>query len=203
MDDRRFAVFAAIELALGLVGILLAWLFLQRFIMADLLSIEAFFSAIIGMLVGLLMATIIWLMTNFLSFMRDTKALKAVRFVRHFSWQQILILSLAAGFAEEMLFRGFLQPLWGILISSIIFAALHAVSKLYIAVAFLMSVIMGLLYTWTGNLAAPVVAHFVYDFSIMALLKMGYFDFAFKGMDFSQPVQPREEEAATEDNQEL
>jgi membrane protease YdiL (CAAX protease family) len=83
------------------------------------------------------------------------------------------VLGLAAGFGEELLFRGVLQyelaarlmvdPSWAILISSVIFGALHAVTPLYAFLATFASVFFGFLYELTGNLAVPIICHAVYD----------------------------------------
>jgi len=83
-----------------------------------------------------------------------------------------LALGLAAGFGEEMLFRGVLQNELGIRIgsdaiavgiASIIFGLLHAVTPLYAFLAALASVYFGWLYLITGNLAIPIVTHAFYD----------------------------------------
>ena len=84
-----------------------------------------------------------------------------------------IVLGLAAGFGEEMLFRGILQyelatrlscnaPL-AVGASSILFGALHAVTPMYAALATLASVYFGFLYVSTGNLAIPILCHALYD----------------------------------------
>jgi membrane protease YdiL (CAAX protease family) len=86
------------------------------------------------------------------------------------------LLGLAAGFGEEMLFRGILQTelssqqgnAVGIIVSSIIFGALHAVTPLYAFLATLASVYFGWLYVSSDNVAVPIVCHAIYD--MIALL---------------------------------
>lgn len=82
------------------------------------------------------------------------------------------VLGLAAGFGEEMLFRGILQfellsrtgsSAVAIGVSSILFGALHAVTPMYAFLATLASIYFGALYVWTGNLAIPIVCHAIYD----------------------------------------
>ena len=80
-------------------------------------------------------------------------------------------LGLAAGFGEEMLFRGVLQ--WELAsrfgdtvalgITSIVFGLLHAVTPLYAIFAALASIYFGWLYQSAGNLAIPIVTHAIYD----------------------------------------
>lgn len=181
MKNKQFLILILLTHALGLAGIVIALLFLQSFLLPPLFSLEALLPALTGTGVGIALAALITLLTKYLKCFRDSRALKAIRVLKNLNWLQIVVLALSAGFAEELLFRGALQPLWGILISSVIFALLHAVSKLYISVAFIISLCLGLLLQWTSNLAAPIMAHAAYDFSILALLRLGYFDFVFAG----------------------
>jgi membrane protease YdiL (CAAX protease family) len=82
-----------------------------------------------------------------------------------------LALGLAAGFGEEMLFRGVLQyELAGRLgetvalgVTSIIFGLLHAITPAYAILATIASVYFGYLYQSAGNLAVPITTHALYD----------------------------------------
>jgi len=75
------------------------------------------------------------------------------------------LLALASGTAEEMLFRGALQPAVGLVWASLIFGACHFLPRRDIAIWSLYAVVMGFafgwLFEWTGNLLAPIVAHTV------------------------------------------
>lgn len=78
---------------------------------------------------------------------------------------------LAAGFGEEMLFRGILQSglasqmgnVAGVIVASVIFGALHAVTPMYAFLAWLASLYFGYLYLASGNLAVPIFTHAIYD----------------------------------------
>jgi len=76
-----------------------------------------------------------------------------------------ILLALASGMAEEMLFRGALQPAVGLFWASVIFGACHFLPRKELALWSLYAVAMGFafgwLYEWTGHLAAPIVAHTV------------------------------------------
>ncbi len=76
-----------------------------------------------------------------------------------------VLLALASGVGEEMLFRGALQPSVGIVWASLIFGACHFLPRrelmLWSLYAVLMGFVFGWLYDWTGQLIAPIAAHSV------------------------------------------
>lgn len=92
-------------------------------------------------------------------------------------------IGLAAGFGEEFLFRGVIQTQLeaflassgeqvaaavAILLSSVIFGVLHAVTPLYFLLATLASFYFGyLLVAFDGNLAIPITTHAIYDFGAL------------------------------------
>lgn len=90
----------------------------------------------------------------------------------HFNWAMIVLISIMAGVSEELLFRGVLQsllvdatsPLIGIVISSAVFGALHCLSRTYVVLAFLVSLLIGAVFYVTGDLITVMVLHAVYDF---------------------------------------
>ncbi len=94
------------------------------------------------------------------------------------SWWQLLLLAAAAGWGEEMLFRGLLQPLlgqwlgtWtGIALLAFLFGLAHALSPLYFALTVIMSLYLSWLLESTENLAVPILVHGIYD--AIALLIM-------------------------------
>lgn len=79
----------------------------------------------------------------------------------------LISVSVLSGVGEELLFRGALQPLVGVVISSLLFGLLHiGPDRRYllwtvwaVAVGFLFAG----LYEWTGGLLAPVVAHVAHN----------------------------------------
>jgi membrane protease YdiL (CAAX protease family) len=74
-----------------------------------------------------------------------------------------LLLASASGLAEELFFRGALQPVAGWFWASLLFGVLHFVPRREFAPWTVFAVLAGMLfggmYEWTGNLTAPVVAH--------------------------------------------
>jgi len=74
-----------------------------------------------------------------------------------------LLLASASGLAEEMLFRGALQPRSGLIVASVLFGALHFAPQRdllpWTGFAVVMGFVLGGLFEWTGTLLAPVLAH--------------------------------------------
>ncbi len=89
-------------------------------------------------------------------------------------WPQLFALAAAAGFGEELLFRGTLQP-WleniggyqfGLLASNVIFGLVHAISRMYAIVTGVVGIYLGYLMDISEqrNLLAPMITHGLYDF---------------------------------------
>jgi uncharacterized protein len=80
----------------------------------------------------------------------------------------MLLVSLLAGFSEELFFRAALQPALGLWLAALVFALAHtgvSVSPAKLAFAafvFVMGLLLGTLYERAG-LVAAIVAHAVYD----------------------------------------
>ena len=76
---------------------------------------------------------------------------------------EITLLALASGLGEELFFRGALQPVLGLLLTSLIFGALHiGPKKVFLAWtfwAFVMGLLFGAIFELTGVLWGPVLAH--------------------------------------------
>jgi membrane protease YdiL (CAAX protease family) len=77
--------------------------------------------------------------------------------------RDIILLALASGVAEELLFRGALQPALGVVLTSILFGAVHFVPTRRLAPwsvwAGVMGLLLGLLYDHAGSIAGCVLAH--------------------------------------------
>lgn len=89
-------------------------------------------------------------------------------------YYDLLLIALLAGVCEELFFRGFLQP-WiesmggatpGLVVSNLVFALAHFITRTYALLAGLMGAYLGLLLDAGGqrNLLTPMMAHTLYDF---------------------------------------
>ena len=75
-----------------------------------------------------------------------------------FTMARAVWLGVLSGFCEELLFRGALQPMVGLVPASILFALAHPVAGWWLF-ALAMGVALGVLYSWGGNLWPCVLAH--------------------------------------------
>lgn len=86
------------------------------------------------------------------------------------------IISVFSGFAEEFLFRGVLQNLFGIIVASIIFGLFHVNSKktlTYGVYAVVIGFYFGMIYKLTDNLTVSIVTHALNNF--ISLFYMRYY----------------------------
>lgn len=88
---------------------------------------------------------------------------------------EIAVFALTSGIAEEMLFRGAMQPALGLVLSSLIFGAVHVGPMrrfwVWTVWATLMGFVFGALYAATGELLAPVLAHVVINYENMHFIE--------------------------------
>lgn len=84
------------------------------------------------------------------------------------TWKQSFVLALLSSFGEEMLFRGAMMPTLGLVLSSLIFAAVHWPMEKRLMLWPLFALAIGLCFGWafekSGHIAGPIVAHFVINF---------------------------------------
>ncbi|MBN2581017.1 MAG: CPBP family intramembrane metalloprotease [Pirellulales bacterium] len=91
-------------------------------------------------------------------------------------------ISFLAGLGEELLFRPIVQgglarwigepagPVIGLAAAAVIFGLMHRITVSYAVLAGLIGLYLGLLWTWTGNLLAPIITHALYDFLALTYL---------------------------------
>jgi membrane protease YdiL (CAAX protease family) len=101
-----------------------------------------------------------------------------------YHWSDLFMLAAIAGIAEELLFRGVIQPWmessWGMAVgligSNIIFGLVHAVTPLYAVLAAFVGIYLGLSLDYGGdrNLLTPIIIHGLYDFLAFVALMRAY-----------------------------
>jgi hypothetical protein len=90
----------------------------------------------------------------------------------------LVFISLFAGIGEELFFRGILQrmlirafksPWLGIIVTAFLFSAFHFQFYGFIP-RFIMGIILGAVYWYSGSLWTSIIAHFAYDALIIVIL---------------------------------
>jgi membrane protease YdiL (CAAX protease family) len=178
-----FAMAVVVEGGLALIAIFLAWLFrvpLREQLPATVEQLG--YAAARGIFATLPMfAVFLWLVHS------SRASIRALR--RQVEWliaemfpvagfAQFALVALLAGVGEELLFRGVLQhilgewttPLASLAITSLLFGAAHALSKLYFLLATAIGLCFGGLVLQYNDLVAPMVAHSLYDFFALSYL---------------------------------
>lgn len=103
------------------------------------------------------------------------------RFFAQATLLDLAMVSALAGIAEEALFRGVLQgALLGAIgtvpavsAAALLFGLAHFITPTYAIAAALIGALLGALLVMTEDLAAPIVAHALYDFLALAWLVRG------------------------------
>ena len=92
----------------------------------------------------------------------------------------MFFIAILAAVGEELLFRGLLQrlfiklfrsPFVGIIVAAFLFSAMHMQFYGFLP-RFLLGVILGFIYWYSGSLWVAIIAHFIYD---AALIVLAYF----------------------------
>lgn len=108
----------------------------------------------------------------------DALARAMARALGPLSVADAVLLACASGFAEELFFRGALQPRTGLLLASLLFGCVHFVPQRAFLPWTVFAVVAGFLFggllLWTGNLVAPIVAHTLVNAVNLPLLVKRY-----------------------------
>ncbi|GAB6142021.1 hypothetical protein JCM14076_27500 [Methylosoma difficile] len=104
--------------------------------------------------------------------------------LNRYDWTDLLLLGAIAGLSEELVFRGVIQPwlenAWGysvgLLVSSVLFGVVHAMTPLYALLATLVGIYLGLSMDYGDgrNLLTPILIHGLYDFLAFLMLMRAY-----------------------------
>lgn len=88
--------------------------------------------------------------------------------------QQITIMAVASGVGEEMFFRGAMQPTLGLVIASLIFGLMHVGPDrrflIWTVFAVALGFVFGIIFEYTGDLLAVIIAHFTINFFNLRML---------------------------------
>ncbi|MBI5931761.1 MAG: CPBP family intramembrane metalloprotease [Chloroflexi bacterium] len=125
----------------------------------------------IGLLIGTLFAIGMWYGGRYIEgFIAIRQKIAEALDLESIHWWHAIALSVIAAVPEEIFFRGAMQPTLGLVLTALIFGALHAMTRLYFGYAMLAGLGLGLLANWYGNLWTPIAAHFAVNCWSLILL---------------------------------
>lgn len=91
--------------------------------------------------------------------------------LQNLTWPVVIVVALCAGIGEEILFRGVLQRWLGVWGQGLVFGLAHAQNAYppQVIFAFGLGVVFGYLYKRGWSLVTLIVAHTLYDFTLLAM----------------------------------
>ncbi len=154
-----------LTLVLCLIAVILPPLFGQPGVwsslgLADLFSWKTAVGGMMGLFVGAVVALLAVFWQPLLIVVEHIAGLVAWETFRKWDY---FVVALFAALGEELLFRGALQPLIGLVPVAILFGLLHATALVHVILATLLGLWLGWLYQWTGSLWPPIAAHLALD----------------------------------------
>lgn len=164
---------------LGLVMVFVAFIWVDILRGQDVLTewfsgeslIEIAAELMLGLVLGASFSVVIWYLGRYVSAFENIRNQFAlVLDLVALRWWHVVALSVLAAVPEEVLFRGAVQPALGILITALIFGALHAITPSYFAYASFAGFALGYAFELTGALWLPIAAHFAVDYVSLMLL---------------------------------
>ncbi len=134
---------------------------------------------LLGLGAGALVIAISYLITRF-SAAGELLARRLAGALGPLSIWQTTFLALISGFAEEVFFRGAVQPRVGLIAASVAFGIAHFVPRrefyLWTVFSVLAGALLGFLFEHTGNLIAPIAAHTLVNAVNLPILARYYRD---------------------------
>ncbi len=181
-DPRTLALAVSAEAGLALVGAIVCWLFGLPLAERLLPSNGAGAGVVKGLLatlpmLGVLLVMLRWRWRPIVRLRRLVGRLVG-ELLEGAGFGALVLVALAAGFGEEVLFRGALQPLFsqwltpwgGVTAAALLFGLAHPMSLTYFVLATLLGLYLGAITLVSSELIPAIVAHAVYD--LVALVWM-------------------------------
>ena len=157
----RFVLFAGIFYGLLVVAAAL-WSGVRGF-QLDFLGNSVPLSLFLGALTAVVTVSSGLLLYGLVPVLRQVAQELAPRLVDGTSNSNLILVSLFSGVGEEVFFRGAVQQEFGLLVASVLFGVVHIGPDhrylVWTAWAVLAGLIFGVLYSYTGGLLAPILAH--------------------------------------------
>lgn len=169
----RFVLFAGIFYGLLVVAAAL-WSGLRGFPL-DFLGNSAPISLLLGALTATVTVSSGLVLYRLVPVLRQVARELAPRLVDGADRGSLILVSLFSGVGEEVFFRGAVQQEFGLLVASVLFGVVHVGPDrrylVWTAWAVLAGLIFGVLYSYTGGLLAPILAHASHNAATLLLWK--------------------------------
>lgn len=184
MRKYQVYIFGAITLiGFPLIGYLISYFFSEHSFWDQFKSdYSLVFQVTTGVIYGVVTAILCWLVIS-AGMMRKAR-IRYISVMRemNMSYFDIVLISICAGVGEEILFRGVLQEFMGIIITSILFIAIHGYYNykdwrisLYGLTMTIVIIGIGIIYERMG-IMAPAIAHTIIDIILLTLICKGNLD---------------------------
>ena len=170
--SRRLLV-RALLLEGALIGIAVIWAFLKSISWRSALT-PTIMDCVAGIVAGFLLLVINYVTieygSRYSSILRTIKQLieeDVSPLFKHLDLVAVVVIAMISGVAEEIFFRGVLQPQIGIWVSNLVFGLAHIWKKtaiLYGVYAAVIGLLFGSMYAMSGSLWVPMLAHIVNNF---------------------------------------
>lgn len=174
-----FAMLVLLEATLAPISLAVGWLFGVSPLADFAWDVDAVLLGLVATvpMLGLLIVTLRWRGGPF-ERVREFFERDLAPSLRGCEIPDLALLSTVAGLSEELFFRGVVQaaltrwlgPVAGLGLTSALFGLLHPISLGYVVLATALGAYLGLVWMFSGNLLAPIVAHAVYDLLALVVL---------------------------------
>lgn len=134
-----------------------------------------------GIISGIVLVGVFWLFDDAISALFAARGIPTTDdtlvnnlFLASFTPLAAVTASVSAGLGEELTIRGVIQPRFGIILSALVFASLHAYQYAWDGLlgVFLIGICFGVLRKYT-NTSTSAISHGVYDLTLFALIMAG------------------------------
>lgn len=136
---------------------------------------------ILGIATGILLVGIFWIFDDIVVALFQVFGIRTTDetlvnnlFIASFTPLAAVVASVSAGLGEELAIRGVIQPRFGILLSALVFASLHAYQYAWdgVLAVLLIGICFGILRKYT-NTSTSAISHGVYDLVLFTLIMAG------------------------------
>lgn len=162
---------------LALLIILLLWFVVPEISLQTILEINESKLFVLSWGIGsVLLLTLQFFFHKYISKDRMVDEINTL-LINTFSLPELLGIFFFGALAEEILFRGIIQPYWGIWLTSLLFTIIHFryLRKIVLLIeVYLMGIILGFSYLVTETIWVPVLCHLSVNFITAFLIKRGW-----------------------------